>query len=158
MPKSGGCVRNIRTHELVPKIRRLVFATHELTKSRTRAKMWRLCLQHTNSRTRAKNQAACVDNTRTHELVPKSRGCVCNTRTHELVPKIRRLVLTTHELTNSRTRAKIRRLCLQHMNARTHEHMILRKRCGARVCCINSRSQELTLFPEKEAVRFACYN
>ena len=124
---------NSRSHELVQKIR------------------W-LCLQHTNSRTRAKNHTVVFA---THELT--------KSRTHA---KKQAVVFATHELTKSRACAKnqvvvfathelvskIRQLCLQHMNEWTHKHTILRKRCGAGVCCINARSHKLTIFPEKRVL------
>ena len=126
---SGGCVCNTRSHELVLKIRRLVFSTHELIKSRTCAKNQAVVFsthELTKSRTRAENRAACVDNTRAHEVTNscwKSDG-LCwqrtNSRSHELVPKIGRLCF---QHMRSRTRAENRATCVD--NTRTHEVKLL---------------------------------
>ena len=111
---------NSRSHKLVPKIR------------------W-LCWQHINSKS--------------HELVPKiMRLCLqhTNSQSHELVPKIRRLCLQHTHSRSHELVPKIRWLCLQHMNARTHKHTILRKRCGACVCCINAQSHKLQRYFQKK--------
>ena len=118
---------NSRSHELVPKIRRLR-------------------LQHTKSRTRAKNQAVVFA---THELT-KSRARAKNQAvvfaTHELTKsrvraKNQVVVFAAYECTNSQTndiKKKMRRLCLLHQ--RTKSRYFQKKGCW--VCLLqltNSR-------------------
>ena len=174
--KSGGCICNTQshescrnqavvfaTHELVLKIRRLVLTTHELTKSRTRAKIqvvvfathevtnscWKsdgLCSTHEliKSRTCAKNQAVVFS---THELT-KSRtraenraACVDNTRAHEVTNSCWKSDGLCWQRTNSRSHElvpKIGRLCFQHMRSRT--------RAENRATCVdNTRTHEVKL-------------
>ena len=60
------------------------------------------------------------------------------------------VVFATHELAKSPTRAKNQGVVFAaYDRPQTHEHTILRKRCGACVCCIKARSHELKIFPEK---------
>ena len=77
-------------------------------------------------------------------------------------------ILATTNSYNAQTHTEIRRLCLQHTNSQAHaknqaavfaayERTNSRTyRCGACVCCINTQSQKLTIFPEKEVRSWVC--